>query len=205
MALTNPNTPVSQQDLQDFYHKILPYIGSGGTSDYTDLENKPQIEGVTLTGNKTASDLGLAKVNQIPTVPTKVSQLQNDSGFLSSETDPTVPSWAKQQNPPTPATFDGEHAGLVPAPASGDSGKYLKADGSWATPSGGASWVEVTGTLATGETSITLSDAAITSTSTIDVYTDADVDYNSITPGTGSVTITFDAQQSNLGVKVRVS
>ena len=33
MSLTNPNTPVSQQDLQDFYHKILPYIGgsSGGT------------------------------------------------------------------------------------------------------------------------------------------------------------------------------
>lgn len=28
MALTNPNTPVSQQDLQDFYHKIRPYMGS---------------------------------------------------------------------------------------------------------------------------------------------------------------------------------
>lgn len=27
MSLTNPNTPVSQQDLQDFYHKLLPYIG----------------------------------------------------------------------------------------------------------------------------------------------------------------------------------
>lgn len=34
--------------------------GSGGTSDYTELTNKPQIEGVTLTGNKTAEDLGLA-------------------------------------------------------------------------------------------------------------------------------------------------
>ena len=27
MSLSNPNTPVSQQDLQDFYHKILPYMG----------------------------------------------------------------------------------------------------------------------------------------------------------------------------------
>lgn len=27
MSLTNPNTPVSQQDLQDFYHKLLPYMG----------------------------------------------------------------------------------------------------------------------------------------------------------------------------------
>ena len=41
--------------------------GSGGTSDYTELTNKPQIEGVTLSGNKTASDLGLATENDIPT------------------------------------------------------------------------------------------------------------------------------------------
>lgn len=34
-------------------------VGSGGTSDYTDLTNKPQINGVTLTGNKSTSDLGI--------------------------------------------------------------------------------------------------------------------------------------------------
>lgn len=34
--------------------------GSGGTSDYTDLENKPQINSVTLTGNKSLSDIGAA-------------------------------------------------------------------------------------------------------------------------------------------------
>ena len=39
---------------------VQPSGGSGGTSDYTDLTNKPQVEGVTLVGNKTASDLGLA-------------------------------------------------------------------------------------------------------------------------------------------------
>lgn len=33
--------------------------GGGGTTDYTELENKPQINSVTLSGNKTASDLGL--------------------------------------------------------------------------------------------------------------------------------------------------
>ena len=33
--------------------------GGGGTSDYTDLTNKPSINSVTLSGNKTASDLGL--------------------------------------------------------------------------------------------------------------------------------------------------
>lgn len=33
--------------------------GGGGTSNYNDLSNKPQIGGTTLTGNKSASDLGL--------------------------------------------------------------------------------------------------------------------------------------------------
>lgn len=35
-------------------------------------------------------------------IPTKVSQLQNDSGFITdyTETDPTVPSWAKQASKP---------------------------------------------------------------------------------------------------------
>ena len=37
------------------------------------------------------------------TVPTKVSELENDSGYLTSytETDPTVPSWAKAETKPT--------------------------------------------------------------------------------------------------------
>lgn len=33
--------------------------GSGGTSDYSDLSNKPSINDVTLSGNKTSSDLGV--------------------------------------------------------------------------------------------------------------------------------------------------
>ena len=33
--------------------------GIGGTTDYNDLENKPSINNVTLSGNKSASDLGL--------------------------------------------------------------------------------------------------------------------------------------------------
>lgn len=38
----------------------VEYSGSGGsgTNDYTDLINKPQINGMTLVGNKTMGDLG---------------------------------------------------------------------------------------------------------------------------------------------------
>ena len=34
--------------------------GGGGTSDYNDLSNKPQINGNTLSGNKTTSQLGIS-------------------------------------------------------------------------------------------------------------------------------------------------
>lgn len=41
------------------YVMTLTGGGSGGTNDYVDLDNKPQINGVTLLGNKSASDLGV--------------------------------------------------------------------------------------------------------------------------------------------------
>ena len=36
---------------------------AGGTSDYADLSNKPSINSVTLSGNKTSTDLGVANVD----------------------------------------------------------------------------------------------------------------------------------------------
>lgn len=50
--------------------------GGGGTTDYDDLSNKPQINGVSLSGNKTTSQLGI-------NIPTKTSDLTNDSNFVS--------------------------------------------------------------------------------------------------------------------------
>lgn len=48
--------------------------GGGGTSDYTQLTNLPQVNGVTLTGNKTSADLGLMPTRNIDLKPTKDSQ-----------------------------------------------------------------------------------------------------------------------------------
>lgn len=67
----------------------------GGTSDYTDLSNKPKINNVELSGNKTTSDLGLFSGNYndltnkptIPTVPTNVSAFTNDAGYLTQHQD----------------------------------------------------------------------------------------------------------------------
>lgn len=57
-------------------------IAGGGASDYNELPNKPQINGVELVGNKTAEDLGLANKSDIPVVPTKVSAFENDAEYL---------------------------------------------------------------------------------------------------------------------------
>lgn len=50
--------------------------GGHGTDDYNDLNNKPQVNGVTLSGNKSLSDLGIAAASAIPTA---LSQLNDDS------------------------------------------------------------------------------------------------------------------------------
>ena len=38
--------------------------GGGGTSNYNDLSNKPSIGGVTLSGDKSLSDLGAVAASQ---------------------------------------------------------------------------------------------------------------------------------------------
>ena len=59
--------------------------GSGGTSDYTDLNNKPKINNVELSGNKSLSDLGITNfsgdyndLSNKPTIPTALSELSSD-------------------------------------------------------------------------------------------------------------------------------
>ena len=55
----------------------------------------------TITGTTDAPVLNLILPNA--NVPTRVSELENDAGYLTSytETDPTVPAWAKQSTKPS--------------------------------------------------------------------------------------------------------
>ena len=48
--------------------KVTEYefgASSGGTTDYDDLTDKPQINSVTLSGHKSLSDLGIAAANDL--------------------------------------------------------------------------------------------------------------------------------------------
>jgi len=55
----------------DFYDAMLGGSlrggGGGGSSDYDDLTDKPQINSVTLSGNKTSADLGLQPSTEVIT------------------------------------------------------------------------------------------------------------------------------------------
>ena len=90
----------------------LAAAGGGESGNYNNLENKPSINSVTLVGNKTSADFGLYGTNNAPpypvesvntktgkvvltasdvsalpdttVIPTKTSDLTNDSGFLTS-------------------------------------------------------------------------------------------------------------------------
>lgn len=66
------------------------------TADIYDGTGSGTVTDVTQNGTSVL-DGSVAKV----TVPTKVSDLTNDSGFITTETDPTVPSWAKQSTKPS--------------------------------------------------------------------------------------------------------
>lgn len=73
--------------------------GGSGTSNYNDLDGKPKINNVTLEGNKTTQELGItgnvqadwsvedktsgAYIKNKPNVPSKTSDLINDSNFVS--------------------------------------------------------------------------------------------------------------------------
>ena len=82
-----PSIPTKTSDLTN--------DGEGGTSRYVEAQ---ELANVATSGEY--NDL-----QNTPVIPTHTSELTNDSGFISSESDPTVPSWAKEPTKPT-YTFD---------------------------------------------------------------------------------------------------
>lgn len=87
----------------------------------------------------------------------------------------------------------------------GDILRYSSISNKWYNQGGFIPTYEATGTLTAGNTTVTISDAHITTGSTIDAYTNPELPHNSISVSTGSVTITFDAQSADVAVKVRIS
>lgn len=95
---------------------IYPYVGP------TAIDNTPVLAfGISATMNNYTllqgylvlpNDLAMY-VNQTSQIPTAVSQLTNDSGYITgyTETDPTVPAWAKAATKPS---YTASEVGAVP-------------------------------------------------------------------------------------------
>ena len=68
-------------------YNSLPYKGEGsaGVDDYEDLTSKPQINSVTLEGNKTSTDLGLADSSDIEELGNEVNTLAGDVTNINNE------------------------------------------------------------------------------------------------------------------------
>lgn len=137
----NTNTE-SHSDIRELIIGLTNRLNTLADSDDTTLDqfsevvayiknNKSLIDGITtskvnvadiinnLTTNVSNKPLSAAQgvvlkalIDAI-TVPTKVSELENDSGYLThyTETDPTVPAWAKASTKPT---YTASEVGAVP-------------------------------------------------------------------------------------------
>ena len=96
-----------------WYEKVVSG-GSGGTSDFDQLTNRPKYNGTTMDST------------------TNIPEVKTYSDFTGTD-----------------GTTAGT-AGLVPAPATTDAGKFLKADGTWDTAGGSSvTVVQTTGTSTT--------------------------------------------------------
>ena len=103
--------PAYYAKASDLSGKVDAVSGKGlSSNDYTTTE-KEKLAGieegaqknVQSDWNATSGDALIKNKPTIPTVPTTVSSFTNDAGYLTSytETDPTVPAWAKAESKPT--------------------------------------------------------------------------------------------------------
>lgn len=84
------------------------YAPEGGAGTITDVK----VDGTSVVSGGIAS-IDLSNKADSDDVPTKVSDLTNDAGYISSytETDPTVPAWAKASTKPT---YTASEVGALP-------------------------------------------------------------------------------------------
>lgn len=80
----NPNTGDFQVNYNG-WQSITIGGGGSGTTNYNNLSNKPSINGTTLQGNITISASDVGALPNTTTIPSKTSDLTNDSDFVTQE------------------------------------------------------------------------------------------------------------------------
>lgn len=72
--------------------------GEGGTSDYSELSNKPSINSVTLSGNKSLADLGIASADELSTLEGIVGDSSDGLVKDVSDIESLIPASATTSN-----------------------------------------------------------------------------------------------------------
>lgn len=105
--------------LHDARISALEQGGGGGGGAVSGV--KGDAESTYRTGNVNLTAANIGALPSSTAIPSKTSDLTNDSGFITSETDPTVPAWAKASSKPS---YTASEVG-----AQTDVGLYIDAQG----------------------------------------------------------------------------
>lgn len=104
---TDPTVPAwAKNSTKPSYTKSEVGLGNVDNVKQYSANNPPPYPVTSVNGKTGIVSIGASDVGALPSstkIPTKTSDLTNDSGFIKSytESDPTVPSWAKASTKPT--------------------------------------------------------------------------------------------------------
>lgn len=134
--------------------------GGGGTDSYNDLENKPQINSVTLSGNKSLSALGIQGELTFDNAPTEDSTNPVESGgvyeALALKQDTLTIDSAPTENSTNPVESGGVYTAL------GNKQDTLTFNGAYNASTNPAATVStVTGAISTAVSNLTKSDVGL--------------------------------------------
>ena len=90
--------------------------GSTGTTNYNNLTNKPSINGVTLSGNKTSTELGVYGTGNEPPYPVTSVNGQTGAVVLNAESVGALPSTTKIPSATSDLTNDSGYITAAGAP-----------------------------------------------------------------------------------------
>ena len=90
-------------------------IEKPGTSINFVIYKSVNDPGVTAAMQSDWNETDETQISFIKNKPTKVSKFENDAGYLTEETDPTVPAWAKAASKPTYNYYEIEDTPTIPA------------------------------------------------------------------------------------------
>jgi len=108
VAPDGPDSYLTPEQL-DIVTEAIAALQDAITKTETNVTHYPQIrDGVWYVWDAEVGDF----VSTDSHTPTKVSELENDSGYLTTESDPTVPAWAKQATKPS---YTASEVGALPA------------------------------------------------------------------------------------------